>query len=579
MVRAEAFGRLGSAYLNANRIDEAIEMLRDAIALVPDVITQRSLAFALFKRADYAAALLEFRLIASRTSDAVDWMHVALCLDRIGKSGLALVAWQQAASHEGDLDPADRFTVFLALGEGYGHQGELDRAINSWTRAWSLQSNANVGLRLVSAYRQVGRLPEALELLHRIDPEAAPGDLGGAYLDELARLQIAQGSLEAAAGTLAQALDRERTAARLYDRGLCFFKLHRFIDSLADFQAAVQRDPTNGLYFESLGYVDKELRRYPEAASAFKRAIELDPDRLSAYAELGDIAVRLGDGKSAASWFSQVIDNRSFHPVRDADHRAQLDRTIQRLRHEEATLVRSVEFAAYVGTGASQWHDSPSPLSFPGHGSTGVAEVTAPVPTGASALARPLKVVGRLFWPVEPHEQAPSLQLSVGVSYRPFAKANLVAGLERLFVAGPNGNSRWLVRGAYSKELEPPDHRERRVDPYGLIYTEGASALGGLVDRQYSLEGRRGLTITIGDSWRLSPHVLADLRYQSGLADYPMAFEAGGGVHLRRLVGATPYVDHRAIFDTLVQYRGSREMGSRGGTTVGGWTWMSVLHF
>jgi hypothetical protein len=87
------------------------------------------------------------------------------------------------------------------------------------------------------------------------------------------------------------------------------------------------------------------------------------------------------------------------------------------------------------------------------------------------------------------------------------------------------------------------------------------------------------LTMTVGNSWRVSPHVLADVRYQSGLATHPVALETGGGLHLRRLVGATPYVDHRAIFDTLVQYRGSREMGPRGGTTVGGWTWMSVLRF
>jgi hypothetical protein len=204
-----------------------------------------------------------------------------------------------------------------------------------------------------------------------------------------------------------------------------------------------------------------------------------------------------------------------------------------------------------------------------------------PVPTGASSLARPLKVVGRLFWPVEPNQQASSSspQLSVGLIYKPFANTNFNAGLERLFVVGPNGRNRWLLRGAYSKEVEPSDHSERRVDPYGLVFTEGAYAIGGIADREFSLEGRRGLTISIGDSWRLSPHVLADLRYQSGFGTYPLAFETGGGVHLRRFVGATAYVDHRAIFDTLVQYRGSREVGPRGSTTVGGWTWMSVLHF
>jgi tetratricopeptide (TPR) repeat protein len=577
-VRAEAFGRLGLAYLNTNRIDEAIEALRHALAAVPDLTTQRSLAFALYKRADYAAALVEFRLVASRTSAAVDWIHVAQCLDGTGKPGLALTAWQHAASHVEQLDAADRFTVFLALGENYAHQGQFERAIEHWGAAWALQPTAEVGLRLVSAYRQAGRLSEALDLIYRLGPEVARGDLGQAYLDELARLQVARGSLEAAVITLGQALDLQRTPVRLYERGMCFFKMRRFIDALADFRAAIERDPTNDVYVEAVGYANKELRQYREAASAFKRAIELDPDRLSAYAELGDIALRTGDGKSAASWFSRVIDNRAFHPVRDEEQRAQLDRTIQRLRQQQATLVRPVEFATYVGTGPSQWHDASSPVSLSGQGSTGAAVITVPVPTGASSLARPLKVVGRLFWPVESMGPAPSRQLSVGLIYRPFANANIIAGIERLF-GGPDGSSRWLLRGAYSKEIERQEGSEHRVDPYGLVFTEGAYAIGGAGDRQYSLEGRRGLTISFGDSWRLSPHVLADLRYQSGLATYPVAVEAGGGLHLRRLIGATPYVDHRAIFDTLIQYRGSREMGPRGGTTMGGWTWISVLHF
>ena len=146
-------------------------------------------------------------------------------------------------------------------------------------------------------------------------------------------------------------------------------------------------------------------------------------------------------------------------------------------------------------------------------------------------------------------------------------------------MVGPNGGNRWLLRGAYSREVAHSEHSERQVNPYGLIFTEGAYTVGGIANRQFSLEGRRGLTIPIGDSWRLSPHVLADVRYQSGLATYPMAFETGGGIHLRRPLGATPYVDHRAIFDTLVQYRGGREFGPQGSTIIGGWTWMSVVHF
>jgi adsorption protein A len=582
-VRAETFSRLGLAYLNQDRIDEAIEAFRYAVALLPDSTNQRSLAFALFKRADYAAALREFRVIASGTSNPGDWIHVALCLDRIGKPGLALTAWQRAASRADELSPADRFTVFLALGDNWAHEGQSGHAIENWAMAWSLQPTADVGLRMASAYRLVGRATEALDLMHRIEPEIAAGAphsaLQSAYLDELSELQLAQESFEAAAATLGQALNLQRTSVRLYERGMCFFKLHRFADAEADFRAAVERDPTNDSYVQALGYVQKELGQYREAARAFKRAIELEPDRLAAYSELGDIALRTGDGKSAAFWFNKVIDNRAFHPVRNPEQRAQLDRTIQRLRQQDATLARPVEFAAYVGTGPSQWHDTASPLAFSGQGSIGAAEVMMPVPTGASSLARPLKVVGRLFWPVEPNQPGSSPQFSVGFIYKPFAKTNLNAGLERLFVVGPNGTNRWLLRGAYSKEVERSEHSERQVDPYGLVFTEGAYAIGGIVDRQFSLEGRRGLTISIGDSWRLSPHVLADVRYQSGLATYPIAFETGGGIHIRRPVGATPYVDHRAIFDTLVQYRGGRELGPQGSTTVGGWTWMSVLHF
>jgi hypothetical protein len=266
------------------------------------------------------------------------------------------------------------------------------------------------------------------------------------------------------------------------------------------------------------------------------------------------------------------MDNVRFRPAGDLAERENLNRTLQRLRQQQATLLRPVEIITYFGRGSLRWRDSAVPFSSSGPAASGAAEVSVPVPTGASSLAKPLKIVGRVFG--TDGLDAPSMQLSVGLKYKPFARINFVSGVERLFASGTN-TDRWVLRAAYSWDLDSAD---QRLNQYGLIFTDGAYAIGA-ADRQYSLEARRGLSIGVGDSWRLSPHALADFRYQFGVT--PMssgAIEGGGGLLIRRLIGATAHVDHRAIIDMLVQYRPLRVLG-RGDTATGRWTWTAVCHF
>src|SRR5439155_13662871 len=133
-----------------------------------------------------------------------------------------------------------------------------------------------------------------------------------------------------------------------------------------------------------------------------------------------------------------------------------------------------------------------------------------------------------------------------------------------LHPAGPP-DGRWLARALYSWnpgfELKPG--RERWG--YGLAFSDSAMFLGkNRLVAQYG-EARRGVTFNFKDSILVTPHLVADARWQSGTVLAGSYFEAGGGVSVRYLFRQNRYEAKRSSFEVLLQCK----RGSFGANQIG----------
>ena len=104
------------------------------------------------------------------------------------------------------------------------------------------------------------------------------------------------------------------------------------------------------------------------------------------------------------------------------------------------------------------------------------------------------------------------------------------------------GRDKWAYTLAFSDTAFVPD-RQRLFLQYG--------------------EFRRGLTFNLKNSVLLTPHVVADARWQSGAEVAGSYFEAGGGISLRFLFRQNRHESQRSSFEILLQCkRGSFETNS-----------------
>ena len=78
-------------------------------------------------------------------------------------------------------------------------------------------------------------------------------------------------------------------------------------EALGMIQKAVQKDPENGAYLDSLGWAFFRLNRYPEAESNLRRSIEKVPTDPTVRDHLGDVYYKQGKLKEAAAeWQASV---------------------------------------------------------------------------------------------------------------------------------------------------------------------------------------------------------------------------------------------------------------------------------
>jgi Flp pilus assembly protein TadD len=89
--------------------------------------------------------------------------------------------------------------------------------------------------------------------------------------------------------------------------------------ALALIERAVELQPTNGAYVDSLGWAQYRLGRFEAARESLERAATLSPDNATIHDHLGDVYLALGDQESAKTAYERALQLDDHEDVENVE--------------------------------------------------------------------------------------------------------------------------------------------------------------------------------------------------------------------------------------------------------------------
>jgi tetratricopeptide (TPR) repeat protein len=271
--RAEAVAFQAEALVQLGRPQKALELLEKEEARFgpdPRLLLGRADLLGELDRDEEAFALLSRPELVSATEEELFFGRVRslLALDAVEAAVSAL----RQRAELGGTEELLRGGQFLTFHGRYAEAVPFLRDAVSASAGEPPAKRADVHFFLGQAYERTGRYDEAAEEFQRVlalrkDDSTAMNYLGYMWAD--------------------QGVNLER-ALELVER-------------------AVELQPTNGAYIDSLGWAQYRLGRYQEARDSLERAATLTPDNATIYEHLGDVYLALGDSPRAQAAYERAL--------------------------------------------------------------------------------------------------------------------------------------------------------------------------------------------------------------------------------------------------------------------------------
>jgi serine/threonine protein kinase len=102
-------------------------------------------------------------------------------------------------------------------------------------------------------------------------------------------------------------MDQALSVSDLVNRGITYGNLERYDDALADFNRAIELDPSSAMAYVNRGYAYAQLQRYDEALKDYTYAIQLDPTEAIFYFNRGKSYDKLRRYKKSIQDYSEAI--------------------------------------------------------------------------------------------------------------------------------------------------------------------------------------------------------------------------------------------------------------------------------
>jgi tetratricopeptide (TPR) repeat protein len=98
--------------------------------------------------------------------------------------------------------------------------------------------------------------------------------------------------------------------------------MRRYEEALADFNRAIELDPSHNQDFVSRGEIYRLTRRYDQALADFNRAVELDPDNFWAVARRGKTYLRMKRYGATLADLKRMIKLKERQAAQDRSRQA-----------------------------------------------------------------------------------------------------------------------------------------------------------------------------------------------------------------------------------------------------------------
>ena len=244
---------LGVAYFRRNQYPEAIQALRQAIELNPEVTP------------DYPYH---------------PYYDLGLVYLKQAKFDDAIICFEKAI----ELDP-DQIRAYYSLGNTYIRQGTVQKGVELIRKYQNLKPYMNLVSQLEIAIQQN---PDNPERWH-----------------QLGRVHVQYGRFEKAITSLEQSIKLNPNNWEVYNvLAVCHMRLNQLDNMQRVCETAVRLAPDEPYTHNTLGMNLFLQRRYSDATQSFTTAIRLDPHNPEFHENLGETYKRLGEGKKAAQEFS-----------------------------------------------------------------------------------------------------------------------------------------------------------------------------------------------------------------------------------------------------------------------------------
>lgn len=329
--RLDGYLLLGRAYEAAGRRDQAVAVLETAVAVEPESVR------ALVALADLYGRLGRWREAAEVLEDAAERAPRNFGLRR--RWARALIGADDPARAETVLgevlaaQATDVEALFL-LGVARQARREYLAAAEAFRRAAALAPEATaVKASLASALISARRFDEAAEVL-RAARAQAPDDL--AVLFQQGALFERQGRYKDAEAVFRQVIERDaRHAPALNYLGYMLAERgERLEESTELVRRALEIDPGNPAYLDSLGWAYFKLRRFDLAEPPLRRASEALPTNSVVQAHWGELLFELGRYEEAVAAWQRALagDREDLDPE---EVRRKIERARDRLRRRD----------------------------------------------------------------------------------------------------------------------------------------------------------------------------------------------------------------------------------------------------
>lgn len=270
----DAPGKIGLLYMELERWDEAVDVLRIMVHRFPDNMEGRyNLGVALENAGDPEEALEQFLSIpdsSDRYSDAL--VHAAYLLQGMDRLDEAAAAVEKVIAL-----PKHHPSLFVFLGSLKEQQGQSAAAMEAMDMGLeAFPGHVDLLFRKGLLLEKQGRRQEAIALIERV-VEAEPGHADG--LNYLAYTYAEEGIF------LEQALEMATAALKLKEEGYIhdtlgwvLFRLGRLDEASVSLHEAEQALPEDAVVMEHLGELYLSLEDDRKAMEYFRKALELDPE-------------------------------------------------------------------------------------------------------------------------------------------------------------------------------------------------------------------------------------------------------------------------------------------------------------